>query len=135
MVLEAVQHAALEALAARAGEYVDAARAPATRRAYRSDWAKFTAWAESRGLATMPAAPATVALYLTDLAEVAKTSTVERRIASIAFARRAAEQLSPTDDPTVKAVWAGIRRVHGTAEDQAAQASIANPATCLEPPP
>ena len=66
---------------------------------------------------------------------MAKTSTVERRIASIAFARRAAEQLSPTDDPTVKAVWAGIRRVHGTAEDQAAQASIANPATCLEPPP
>src|SRR5439155_9431416 len=43
--------------------------------AYRSDWAKFTAWAESRGLATMPAAPATVALDLTDLAEVAKTST------------------------------------------------------------
>jgi hypothetical protein len=58
----------------------------------------------------MPAAPATVALYLTDLAEVAKTSTVERRIASIAFCRRrrAAGQLSPTDDPTAKAVWAGI---------------------------
>lgn len=32
----------------------------------------------------MPAAPTTVALYLTDLAEVPKTSTVERRIASIA---------------------------------------------------
>ena len=30
-MLEAVQHAALEALAARAREYVDAARAPATR--------------------------------------------------------------------------------------------------------
>jgi hypothetical protein len=72
----------------------------------------------------MPAAPATVALYLTDLAEVAKTSTVERRIASIAFGHRAAGQLSPTDDPTVKAVWAGIRRVHGTAEDQAAPISV-----------
>ena len=72
----------------------------------------------------MPATPATVALYLTDLAEVAKTSTVERRLASIAFAHRAAGQLSPTDDATVKAVWAGIRRVHGTAEDQAAPISV-----------
>jgi hypothetical protein len=69
----------------------------------------------------MPAAPATVALYLTDLAQVAKTSTVERRLASIAFAHRAAGQLSPTDDATVKAVWAGIRRVHGTADSGPAE--------------
>lgn len=72
----------------------------------------------------MPAAPATVALYLTDLAQVAKTSTVERRLAAITFAHRTAGQPTPTDHPTVKAVWAGIRRVHGTAGDQAAPITI-----------
>ena len=65
-----------------------------------------------------------MALYLTDLAEVAKTSTVERRLAAIAAAHRAAGQASPTDDATVKAVWAGIRRVHGTAATQAAPITI-----------
>ncbi|MCA1832892.1 MAG: site-specific integrase [Actinobacteria bacterium] len=72
----------------------------------------------------MPAEPATVAIYLTDLTEVAKTSTVERRLASIAFAHRTANLASPTDDPIVKAVWAGIRRVHGTAEAQAAPITV-----------
>ena len=124
MALDAVRGVALEALIARANDYVEAGRAPNTRKAYRADWAEFTSWAQHRGLETLPAAPTTVALYLTDLAEVAKTSTVERRLASIAFAHRAAGQLSPTDDATVKAVWAGIRRVHGTAEDQAAPISI-----------
>jgi integrase len=72
----------------------------------------------------MPAAPATVALYLTELAEVAKTSTMARRLASINAAHRTAGQPSPTADATVMAVWAGIRRVHGTAADQAAPISV-----------
>ena len=54
----------------------------------------------------------------------AKTSTIARRIASINAAHRTASQPSPTADPTVMAVWAGIRRVHGTAADQAAPISV-----------
>jgi integrase len=114
----------LEALAARAGEYVDAARAIATRRAYQSDWGEFTAWAQPRGLPTLPAAPGTVALYIADLAAVAKTSTIGRRLASISFAHKTAGQPSPVEDPTVRAVWAGIRRVHGTAADQSAPITV-----------
>lgn len=114
----------LERLAARAEEYVDAAQAASTRKAYRSDWAEFSSWAKPRGFAVMPAAPATVALYLAELAEVAKASTIARRLASIGAAHRTAAQPSPTNDPTVMAVWAGIRRVHGTAADQAAPISV-----------
>jgi site-specific recombinase XerD len=91
---------------ARAGEYVEAGRAPNTKKACRAGWAEFSAWADQRGLTTMPAAPATVALYLTDLAEVAKTSTVKRRLASIAFAHRTAGQLSPTTTRPSRRCWA-----------------------------
>jgi integrase len=65
-----------------------------------------------------------VALYLTDLAEAAKTSTIARRLAAIAQAHRAVGVPSPTDDPSVKAVWAGIRRVHSTAPDRSAPLTV-----------
>ncbi len=54
--------ARLEQLAEQAGRYVDAAKAEATMRAYRSDWAEFSAWADHRGLEPLPASPETVAL-------------------------------------------------------------------------
>jgi integrase len=114
----------LELLGARAAEYVAAAKAANTLRAYRSDWREFSAWAAWRQLEPLPAAPETIALYLTDLADAAKTSTIARRLAAIAQAHRAAGFPSPTDDATVKAVWAGIRRVHGTATDGAAPLTV-----------
>ncbi len=40
----------VEQLAEQAGRYVDAAKAEATVRAYRSDWAEFSACADHRGL-------------------------------------------------------------------------------------
>ena len=115
----------LELLGARAAEYVAAAKAPNTVRAYRSDWREFSAWAAWRGIEALPAAPETLALYLTDLAGAAKTSTISRRLAAIGQAHRTAGWPSPTEDPAVKAVWAGIRRVHGTAADGAAPLTIA----------
>jgi integrase len=114
----------LELLGARAAEYVAAAKAANTLRAYRSDWREFSAWTAWRELEPLPAMPETVALYLTDLADAAKTSTIARRLAAIAQAHRAAGLPTPTDDPAVKAVWAGIRRVHGTAPEGAAPLTI-----------
>lgn len=114
----------LELLGARAAEYVVAAKAANTLRAYRSDWREFSAWAAWRQLEPLPATPETVALYLTDLADAAKTSTIARRLAAIAQAHRAAGFPTPTDDPSLKAVWAGIRRVHGTATDGAAPLTV-----------
>jgi integrase len=116
--------AQLEVLLARAGEYVAAGRAANTLRAYRSDWREFTAWAAQRHLEALPATPQSLLLYLTDLAGVAKTSTIGRRLASITEAHRAAGVPSPTDDPTVQAVWAGIRRVHGISPEGAAPITV-----------
>lgn len=108
--------------AERVERYVRRASADATMRAYRSDWAMFAAWCAARGLEALPAAPATVAAFLTDLAEngtvrskgkgLARAS-IGRRLAAIIFAHRAAD-LPP---PTAKAgaalldrALAGIRR-------------------------
>lgn len=102
-----------------ARRYAAASRAPRTLRAYESDWADFTAWCEKRGLQSCPAAPATVALYLTELAEKKKASTLARRLVSIAQAHKAAGHPSPTADETVRLVHAGIRRSKGIAPRQA----------------
>ena len=56
--------APLEQLVERARGYAADSRAPATHRAYLHDWASFTAWCAAHGLASLPAAPATVAVYL-----------------------------------------------------------------------
>ena len=43
---------------------IAAARSEATRRAYRTQWGLFTAWADEAGLQPLPVSPATVARYL-----------------------------------------------------------------------
>lgn len=107
---------ALGTLAARARDYAGQAKAPNTLRAYRSDWGHFTAWCAEHGLESLPAAPETVALYLTQLAEAGrKASTLQRRLSAISQAHQAAGQASPTQHAAVRATWAGIRRALGTA--------------------
>lgn len=77
--------------------YVEAARAANTLRGYRSDWREFTAWCAQRGVAPLPAAPATVTGYLTELARHgARVGTMSRRLSAIKFAH----QLRNTPDPT-----------------------------------
>ena len=46
-------------------EYIRASKAPATQRAYLSDWKHFVGWCEKSGFAALPAAPSTVARYIT----------------------------------------------------------------------
>ena len=104
---------------------IDAALAPATRRAYDSDWRRFTSWCEGRGLGAMPAAAATVASYATDLADAGRSvSTVRRAMASIGQAHRLAGHDSPTADAKVRVVLRGIRRRVGTAPRRAAPLSL-----------
>lgn len=100
----------------RAHEYVQASKSANTRRAYRTDWADFTRWCDEHALPGLPATPETIALYLTYLAEIGrKPSTLARRLAAIAQAHQLAGHASPTRDPLVRSVAAGIRRLHGTA--------------------
>ena len=108
-VVPAALVAQLEHLRGRAATYAGKARAEATKKAYRTDWAEFTAWAHHKGLATLPAEPLTVICYIVELAGAAKTSTIARRLVSIGEYHRAARCPSPADDVELQAVWAGIR--------------------------
>src|SRR5690606_15219863 len=84
-------------------------------RAYRKDWADFTAWCESQGLCPLPAAPEVVASYISVLADGGKkASTIRRRLASISRAHQAAGYASPTQAAAVREAWRGICRQHGT---------------------
>lgn len=104
--------AAIEALAEKASQYAHEASAFNTRRAYQSDWSDFERWCASVGTSTLPAAPASVALYLTALARTHSVSTLSRRLAAIRAFHRDADLPSPNSG-ALTAVWAGIRRCHG----------------------
>jgi integrase len=75
---------------------------PNTERAYRSDWADFSAWCAARDLCALPSTPADVTAYVADLATKWRATTVRRRLAAIAARHRAAGLPSPTVDPAVK---------------------------------
>ena len=82
---------ALEPLVERARAYAAEAISPNTRAAYKADWRTFEAWCASAGIFSLPATPAAVATYLAHLADTGrKVSTIERALAGIAFAHRAA---------------------------------------------
>jgi hypothetical protein len=96
--------------------YLSASLAPATRRAYQSDWKNFCGWCTDRELLALPALPDTVAAYLgAHAGEGKKSTTVERRIAAISQAHQAAGFSSPTQELLVRKVFAGIRRTYGVA--------------------
>lgn len=111
-------HAALlEEVGSEASRYLEQSRADNTRRAYRADWEDFTAWCKKYHRAPLPALPDTVDYYLADRSQDLKTSTLERRLADIAEAHRAAGHQSPNKSAQVKLVWAGIRREKGVAKN------------------
>jgi integrase len=112
--------------------------APATERAYAHDWADFAAFCARHGLAALPAAPQTLALYLKSL-ETARSRapsayqrqppaeriyigpiglalpTLRRRLAAIAVRHTAAGHETPTDHPLVRRMLRRYARSRGTA--------------------
>jgi site-specific recombinase XerD len=105
-------------LGQRAREYAAAAKASNTLRAYQADWRDFRQWCETHQLASLPASPQTVALYLTDRAATLKTSSLARRLTTINRAHQAAGQPSPAtmQNAVVSEVWKGIKRTKGIAQ-------------------
>ena len=97
--------------------YVAAARAPATRRAYASDWRIFLAWCDARGMEALPAAPEAVAIFLSAEAQAGvRPSTIGRRLAAIGYAHAQAGFDPPQQRAGAVAIRnavAGIRRTHG----------------------
>jgi integrase len=97
--------------------------APSTLTAYAADWADWAAWADSHDYETLPALAGAVATYLPTLHEQPsprrvirglaggmRANSIARRLAAIKHYHKAAGYASPTDDPKVLAVVAGIVR-------------------------
>jgi site-specific recombinase XerD len=106
----------LAEIADRASEFMHQSKAKNTIRAYRADWEHFTAWCQSHGQSSLPAAADTVALYVADLAATHKPATLTRRISAISQAHQIAGMETPTGSAKVRLVMAGIRRTMGTAQ-------------------
>ena len=106
--------------------FAAAEKAEATRRGYRSDFAGFARWCETRGVEPLPASPDTLAAFLADRATAAgdKPSTLSRKMAAIRYAHRLRGAPSPTDDERVSAVMRGIRRTKGAAPNRKAAATV-----------
>ena len=95
------------------------ASAPSTRRAYRSAWTSFSAWAAAQGYQALPAEESALCAYLTGLAQQGRTlATVRLHRAAVAKAHRLAGLAVP-DGETLKLVMAGIARNIGRSQRQA----------------
>lgn len=114
---EAVGHlpqALVDALNA-AHEFARSSKSDATRRAYASDTADFSAWCSTVDQSPLPALPGTVAAYLASLVQrKLRPSTIARRVAAISDAHARAGHDSPTTSVAVRSVLKGIKRRLGT---------------------
>jgi len=107
-----------------AAGYARAEKAAATRRAYRSDFALFRAWCETKRILDLPAEPGTVAAFLAAEANRGtKSSTIGRRLAAIRYAHKLAGHEPPTNSEAVKATMRGIRRSLASAPARKAPAT------------
>ncbi|MFT8246462.1 site-specific integrase [Roseomonas sp. BN140053] len=97
--------------------YALASRADSTREKYKRDWAAFSLWCRAQGRPNLPAAPETVAAYVSEAADRGLSpSTVNRIVAAIGYTHRLAGLQPPqkTDGgQLILSVLAGIRRSHG----------------------
>lgn len=85
-----------------------------TKRAYSSDIAHYEAWG-----GIIPARPEIIAEYIAALSATHTAATINRRIASLAKAHRAAGSDDPTKAEIVRSTMRGIRRLIGTAQREA----------------
>lgn len=99
--------------------YRERAHAPATLKAYRTDWAHFAVYCADRGARPLPADALVVRTYLSYCADRLglKVSTIQRRVAAIAHFHRQAGIPLDTNDAAFRETWRGIRRTHGVAPD------------------
>jgi integrase len=100
-------------LGERVRDFVAASKAPNTIRSYTADWADFAAWCDLHGLDPLPAAPATVAAYLTHRASTDAVSTLAGRTTSISVRHKMSGHESPTQTELVRSTMRGIRRTFG----------------------
>jgi site-specific recombinase XerD len=94
----------------QAAEIAAHARSANTVRAYRNDWAHFSAWCRNMGLQVLPALPRTVALYLAAHKDRYAMATLNRRLSAIAAAHRMADHPFDSRCREIALVMDGLRR-------------------------
>lgn len=94
-------------------QYVSAAIADNTRRAYQQDLKDFLAWG-----GVVPCSPESLAAYIADRAQTASVHTITRRIVGIGRAHVSQGIADPSKSDLVRTVLRGVRRVKGTQQRQ-----------------
>lgn len=97
----------------RLQDYVRAATADSTRRAYKNDLSHFKDWG-----GTLPCSPQLLCDYLVSFATTLAVSTLQRRLAAISRAHNTLGYTNPVQSEMVRITMRGIRRKHGTAQRQ-----------------
>ena len=109
---ETLPSVAIQEAAADAEVFATASRAASTWRAYESDWRIFCSWCQTMDLAALPAAPATVAMFLAAEAKRGTApSTLNRRLSAIRLMHLGARVVSPHAAVEIQEVMRGIRRL------------------------
>ena len=113
----------IQAVALALAQHAHAARgaySQNTERALRADVAVFTGWCVAAGLASLPAAPGTVAAFVDAMGERKAPATVRRYVSSVATFHHAARLLNPCQDDVVRLALKRLHRARGRAQAQAA---------------
>jgi integrase len=121
-------------LTGAAADFLSAAAADNTKRAYAGDFRHFVGWCDRESRTSMPATPEDIANYLAELATgstgegadgdadaataARATATIKRRVAAIRLAHKAAGHIDPTGHVVVERTLAGIVRTLGSRQDR-----------------
>jgi len=97
----------------------DGAFAENTIRAYRSDFIQYEKWCTDNQLHSIPANADTMAHYVDDLSQSAKSATIRRRMNSLGTVLRLSKNHDPTKEPEVVLALKRMHRKIGRAQEQA----------------
>lgn len=124
---------ALAADVRRVREYLGHTKAESTLKAYEDDWERFRAWATTRGVTPLPAAPETVSAHLGWLADEGYSiSIITRFLSSAGHFHRAARIDFPRGAILVSETLKAIRRERGAKQTKKAPLGLeALTTTCV----
>jgi site-specific recombinase XerD len=103
----------LQIIKLKAQTFIESSRAENTLKAYRSDWDHFEQWCIDKGFESLPTMPEIVVLYVSDIANEYKVSSIQRRLSAISQAHKLAGYDSPVSDLKVRECMNGIKRTMG----------------------